>query len=119
MTRQLRTLSCTACALLIASAAVQAEVVKLTVEKRQPHHKAKQPYAKLTARFTGELDTKLPQNAVITDLDLAPRNARGMVEYSATFTLLKPVDMGKATSVLVYQVPNRGRAQIEGGGYFA
>ena len=42
-----------------------------------------------------------------------------MVEYSATFTILKPADMSKATGVLVYQVPNRGRANIEGGGYFA
>ena len=42
-----------------------------------------------------------------------------MVEYSATFTILKPVDMTKGTGVLVYQVPNRGRANIEGAGYFA
>ena len=78
-----------------------------------------QAYEKLTGRFFGELDPKHPLNAIITDIEHAPRNARGLVEYSATFTILKPVDMSKGTGVLVYQVPNRGRANIEGGGYFA
>ena len=118
MARPFRTLSFAVCVLAAASAA-SAEVVRLTVEKRQPLANAKQPYEKLTGRFFGELDPKLPQNAVITDIDLAPRNARGMVEYSATFTVLKPADMSGATGVLVYQVPNRGRANIEGGNYFA
>ena len=117
MARPFRTLSFAVCVLAAASAAT-AEVVKLAVEKRQPLANAKQPYEKLTGRFFGELDPKLPQNAVITDIELAPRNARGMVEYSATFTILKPADMSGATGVLVYQVPNRGRANIEGGNYF-
>ena len=118
MARPLRTLSIAGLALAVASTAT-AEVVKLTVAQRQPMANAKQPYEKLTGRFSGELDPKLPQNALITDIELAPRNARGMVEYSATFTILKPVDMSAATGVLVYQVPNRGRANIEGAGYFA
>ena len=118
MARAFRTLSFTMWALAMAAAA-GAQVVKFTVEQRQPFANAAQPYEKLTGRFFGELDPKQPQNAVITDLELAPRNARGLVEYSATFTILKPVDMSKATGVLVYQVPNRGRANIEGGGYFA
>jgi hypothetical protein len=104
---------------LAAAAAADAEVVKLTVEQRQPLAGAKRPYEKLTGRFFGELDPRLAQNAVITDIDLAPRNARGLVEYSATFTILKPAEMSTATGVLVYQVPNRGRASIEAGGYFA
>ena len=118
MARAFRTLSFTLWALAMAAAA-SAQVVKFTVEQRQPFPNAAQPYEKLTGRFFGELDPKQPHNAVITDLELAPRNARGLVEYSATFTILKPVDMSKATGVLVYQVPNRGRANLEGGGYFA
>jgi hypothetical protein len=118
MARPIRTLSFAAGVLVVASVAT-AEVVKITVKDRQPFANAKQPYETLTGRFFGEIDPRLPQNAVITDIDLAPRNARGKVEYSASFTILKPVDMGKATGVLVYKVPNRGRAQIEGGGYFA
>ena len=42
-----------------------------------------------------------------------------MVEYSATFTILKPQDMSHASGVLVYQVPNRGQTNIGGGSYFA
>src|SRR5262249_11507573 len=38
----------------------------------------------------------------------APRNSRGMVEYAATFTLVKPMDLAKANGVLLYAVPNRG-----------
>ena len=97
----------------------RAEVAKLVVEQRQPFQNKTVPYEKLTGRFHGELDPKSPLNAIITDIELAPRNARGMVEYSATFTILKPVDMTKGTGVLIYNVANRGRAAIEGPGYFA
>jgi len=43
------------------------------------------------------------------DLQFAPRNVRGMVEYSATFAMSKPVDMAKSNGVLYYTVSNRGR----------
>ncbi len=104
---------------LSVSASLHADVIKLTVEKREPFTDGGVAYEKLTGRFFGELDPRHPLNAIITDIEHAPRNARGRVEYSATFTILKPVDMSKGTGVLVYQVPNRGRANIEGGGYFA
>ena len=66
-------------------------------------------YEKLVGHAYGELDPKDPHNSIITDIQLAPRNAHGMVEYVATFTLFKPVDMGKASNVLIYDVVNRGR----------
>lgn len=72
-------------------------------------------YEKIVGHAYGELDPKDPHNAVITDIQMAPRNAHGMVEYVATFTLLKPVDMGKASNVLIYEVVNRGR-KIDPGG---
>jgi len=103
----------------VLSASAQADVVTLVVEKREAFASHAQPYEKLTGRFRGELDPTHPLNAIITDIELAPRNARGMVEYSATFTILKPVDATRASGVLVYQVPNRGRSNIEGTGYFA
>ncbi|MFT3720722.1 alpha/beta hydrolase domain-containing protein [Pseudorhodoferax sp.] len=65
-------------------------------------------YEKLTGTLAGEVDPKDPKNAVIQDLALAPVNARGMVEYSADFVLLKPKDMSKASGVLRYDAPNRG-----------
>jgi len=69
-------------------------------------------YERLTGHAYGELDPKDPLNAIITDLQLAPRNARGMVEYSATFLLAKPVDMAHASGVLLYEVPNRGNSAL-------
>ena len=56
----------------------------------------------------GEVDPKDQRNRVIQDLDLAPRNARGHVEYVATFALMKPVAAERASGVLMYSVVNRG-----------
>src|SRR4051794_40759417 len=92
-----------AAVLLALSLNLHGAVVKLSVEKREAFPNAAQPYEKLTGHFYGELDPKHPLNAIITDIEFAPRNARGMVEYSATFTILKPADMAKASGVLVYQ----------------
>jgi hypothetical protein len=54
-------------------------------------------YETLSGHFYGELDPKDPHNGIITDIALAPRNARGIVEYSATFSIAKPVDMSKSS----------------------
>src|SRR6202040_3414690 len=73
----------------------------------------------VTGHAYGELDPKNPLNAIITDIEFAARNARGMVEYSATFSMVKPVDMAKASGVLLYFVPNRGRVSLTGNGFLA
>lgn len=65
-------------------------------------------YEQVSGTISGELDPKDSKNAIIQDLELAPVNARGMVEYSADFTMLKPKDMSKANGVLRYDAPNRG-----------
>src|SRR5256712_5942899 len=65
-------------------------------------------YEQVRGTASGELDPSSRHNAVITDINLAPRNANGKVAYTATFTLLKPVDMSRASGVLVYGVSNRG-----------
>ncbi len=65
-------------------------------------------YEKLSGTLAGEVDPKDAHNAIIQDLALAPVNARGLVEYSAEFVLIKPKDMSKANGVLRYDAPNRG-----------
>src|SRR5262249_17076180 len=65
-------------------------------------------YETLAGRVFGELDPNDPLNAIIQDIQLAPRNARGMVEYTATFFIVKPIDMTKASGLLWHDVPNRG-----------
>ncbi len=65
-------------------------------------------YQKLQGKAYGELDPKDPRNAVIVDLALAPRNARGHVEYSMDIYMLKPVDLSKGNHKLFVEVNNRG-----------
>lgn len=97
------------CALGVATTA-QAEVLRMEVASRAPAQT--QPgHEILIGRFFGELDPRDPRNAVITDIQLAPRNARGMVEYSATFEIAKPVDLSRASGFLFYNVPNRGNGR--------
>src|SRR4029434_4477007 len=55
-----------------------------------------------------ELNPNDPHNEIIVDLKLAPRNAKGMVEYNMTFSMQKPIDMSKSNGVLFYSVVNRG-----------
>ena len=56
------------------------------------------PYEKLRGKAYGEVDPDDPRNAVITDIELAPRNARGKVEYSMDIFILKPIDLRRATT---------------------
>lgn len=66
------------------------------------------PYQRIVARAHGELDPANPLNAIITDLHLAPRNARGMVEYSTDVEILRPADQARGNRVLMFEVNNRG-----------
>ena len=65
-------------------------------------------FEKIVGTAHGELDPRDPLNAIIQDIELAPRNARGMVEYSTDFYLIKPIDMAKGNRMLFYNVGNRG-----------
>jgi hypothetical protein len=65
-------------------------------------------YEQLTGVAYGEVDPKDPLNAVITDIELAPGNLRGKVEYSMDFAITKPIDMSRGNGTLLYDVPNRG-----------
>src|SRR5947209_16248899 len=69
-------------------------------------------YEKIVGKAFSELDPKDPKNAVIVDLQLAPRNARGKVEYSFDFYILKPIDLSKGNHKMLYEPPNRGRKTI-------
>jgi len=104
-----------AVAILVSATPGDARITRLVVEHTETL--AGDGYKKLTGKAYGELDPKLPLNAIITDLELAPRNARGMVEYAATFTILQPADLSKTSGVLLYFVPNRGRVDLTRGGF--
>jgi hypothetical protein len=97
---------------------LQARITRVVIEHHEsPAYKGQSfgevgRYEWLRGHAYGELDPKDPLNAIITDIEFAPRNARGMVEYSATFTLAKPMDLSKASGLLLYDVANRGRIAL-------
>lgn len=105
----------------------QAKVKKIVIDpsKSDPHafngktFGTSGAYEKIVGQAYGEIDPKDRHNTIITDIQLAPRNAQGKVEYVATFTLYKPLDMTKSNGVLVFDVVNRGRKidpEINGSG---
>ena len=65
-------------------------------------------YEKLRGKAYGEVDPADPQNAVITDIELAPRNGDGKVEYSMDIYILKPQNLGQGNRKLFMEVNNRG-----------
>ena len=65
------------------------------------------PYETLTGRAFGELDPSDPLNTLITDIDRAPR-VNGKVGYIATFFIVKPLDLSRASGLMWHDVPNRG-----------
>ena len=68
-------------------------------------------YETLIGVARGEVDPDDPRNAVITDIQLAPRNTRGMVEYSMDVFINKPVDLSRSNGTILHDVPNRGRVR--------
>src|SRR2546427_8137946 len=63
-------------------------------------------FEKLVGTAYGEVDPHHPLNAIIQDIELAPRNASGMVEYSTDIHIIKPIDMTKGNQMLFYHVVN-------------
>jgi len=66
-------------------------------------------YERIEGIITGEVDLNNPQNAVIVDLDRAPKNANGTVGYTATFQILRPLDLKRGNHRVIFELPNRGR----------
>jgi len=69
-------------------------------------------YEKLVGKIHGEVDPKNPLNKVIVNLDRAPRNRRGRVEYWSDFCILKPLDMTRGNGKIFFDAPNRGGKRI-------
>ena len=71
-------------------------------------------YEILLGTATAVADPDAPRDAGIVDLENAPRNADGLVEYTFEVDILKPVDITRGNGVLVYEVNNRGRNIVFG-----
>ncbi len=94
-------------------------ITRLDLTSREPAFGGREfgdvgAYEILMGTATAVADPDAALNAGIVDLGLAPRNADGLVEYTVEFDILKPVDMGRANGMLVYEVNNRGRNIVFG-----
>src|SRR5713101_9078594 len=69
-------------------------------------------YVRIKGVARGMLDPAASANAGIVDLDKAPMNARGLVDYATDFDILRPKDALRGSGILVYDVPNRGSKRI-------
>lgn len=91
-----------------------AEVVRLDVLQTTPAFGGRSfgnvgPYVKMTARATIAVDPTDPRNALIADIDRAPRNAAGRVEAVTDVVLLRPANLTLGNATLLVEAPNRGR----------
>src|SRR5436309_1444453 len=99
--------------LLVAAAPALAEVVRIDVQSRsdlvggQPFGAAG-PYEKLSGKIFFAVDPAVPANRVVADVDKAPRNAAGKVEFSSDFFLIKPKQIERGNGAVLYEVSNRG-----------
>ncbi|UCH95214.1 MAG: hypothetical protein JSV88_33910 [Candidatus Aminicenantes bacterium] len=71
-------------------------------------------YEVIKGRLYFEIDPKDPSNAAIVDLQYAPKNSKGWVEFSGEFVLIKPLDLDKGNHRLLYDVNNRGNLVMLG-----
>src|SRR5687767_8959765 len=91
----------------------EARVTRFVVEERTPLAAGVEwgsagAYEKLLGTAIMEVDPGDPLNAVIININKAPRNARGMVEFSTPFVILKPMDMARGNRKLWFGLNNRG-----------
>ena len=96
-------------ALVIVSAATaRAEVTRITVSSRADIAFA--GYEKIVGRVFFAVDPADPRNAIVADLDKAPRTADGRVEFSSDFTIVRPKSGGNGVAIV--DIVNRGRATV-------
>jgi len=98
---------------LVAAAPLSADVVRIEVQTRSDLAGGQAfgsagAYEKLAGKIYFAVDPSLPANKIVTDLDKAPRNAAGKVEFSSDFYLIKPKQIEKGNGAVLYEVSNRG-----------
>ncbi len=97
--------------------AAEARITRIEITSRVPFAGGMSfgdtgPYEKIRGKFYAEVDPANPVNAVIVNLDKAPRNSRGMVEYATNFLMFKPVEMSRGNGKLFYDINNRGNTAL-------
>ena len=103
----------------LVSPAVRAEVTKVEISSRQDVAGGKAfgsvgAYEKLRGKVYFSVDPQNPHNKNIVDIDKAPKNKDGKVEFSSDLLILKPKNAARANGVLFFDIINRGQLQLLG-----
>ena len=98
---------------MLAAAPLSADVVRIEVQTRSDLAGGQVfgsagAYEKLAGKIYFAVDPSLPANKIVTDVDKAPRNSAGKVEFSSDFYLIKPKQIEKGNGAVLYEVSNRG-----------
>lgn len=92
-------------------------LIGLEIERREPYAGGHAwgevgPCERLVGTARYEVDPACPRNRVIFNLDKAPCNGAGLVEFSTPFVIIKPVDMAKGNGKLFHDINNRGNTDL-------
>jgi hypothetical protein len=106
-----------AVAAVFAASPAFAEVTRVDIQRREDVLNGKSfgtagPYEKLVGRVYFAVDPANPHNRIIADIDKAPRNAEGKVEFSSDLYIIKPKDAAKGNGVVFFDIVNRGNKQL-------
>lgn len=105
--------------LMTSPAVVGAEVTKFEVQSTRDVSGGRSfgsagSYEVVTGRLHFEVDPALAANRSVVDIDKAPKNARGRVEFSADVVIYRPRDAAKGNGIALIDVVNRGNKTIIG-----
>src|SRR6476660_3873759 len=97
----------------------RAEVMRVEISSRQDVLGGKAfgtvgAYEKLSGKVYFAVDPNNPHNKIIADIDKAPRNSKGKVEFSADLFILRPKDPSHGNGVAFFDVVNRGNKGLLG-----
>jgi len=90
-----------------------AEVVRVEVASRKDVLNGKSfgtagAFEEISGKIYFAVDPKNTSNLIIADINKAPKNSSGKVEFSADFSLIKPKDVSHGNGTVLLEVPNRG-----------
>ncbi|KRE96769.1 hypothetical protein ASG87_15715 [Frateuria sp. Soil773] len=106
-------------ACLLASSLSHAEVTSVEVTSRQPWVGGQSfgqvgAYEVLRGTVHYAIDPRRASARDVADIRFAPRDARGLVEYSGPFVIIRPVDAARGNHTTLIEVANRGRTEMDG-----
>ena len=103
--------------LAVTSAAAHAELASIEIKSKKDVLGGKAwgatgAYEELigTAHFT--IDPKAAANRNIPNIDKAPKNAKGLIEYSSDIYIDRPKDASKGNGVAFFEAANRGHRSL-------